>query len=366
MIGRPGFLCSISSLLLFAVTATESAAVQGVEGCEEVFVGAGWSGVYSFYRRILDDPTRGPKACLFEESWRVGGRTYSVHTNQTSEDSNNGFVIDVGAYRFSPDMHLPGDLILKDLKLDTECYAEDCPSPKEENFLEFEYDAPLRRIVDPISRLPAGYATAMWKMVEIAESLGGRVFLQTPLMKLAVDDEYETISLEFEDTVKHEPVVVPSPSVVVLNLPRAKLFQIQGVEDSLEPDTVKTLKCIASDFPTKFGVENGRDRMAERKFHTALEKAYLYYSDAWWRTVLHKPEGFFPAEFPGVPSPMTKDCCSTLDFTMDQYLVIVLANAMVGWRFFTILVTKRYTHLRLLLIPMILSAAFGTRTDPAL
>ena len=54
------------------------------------------------------------------------------------------------------------------------------------------------------------------------------------------------------------------------------------------------------------------------------------------------------------------------DFTMDQYLVIVLANAMVGCRFFTILVTKRYTRLRLLLIPVILLAAFGTRTDLAL
>lgn len=304
MIGSSRFLSAVSSLLLFAPTAAEATSAQSVEGCEEVFVGAGWSGVYSFYRRITDDPTRGPKACLFEESWRVGGRTYSVHTNQTSPDNKNGFVVDVGAYRFSPDMHLPGDLILKDLKLDTECYAEDCPSPKEENFLEFEYDAPLRRIVDPTTRLPAGYATAMWKMIEIAKSLGGRVFLQTPLLK--IDDDGETLSLEFEDTLKHTAVVVPSPSVVVLNLPRAKLFQIEGVEDSLEPDTVKTLKCIASDFPTRFGAENGRDRMAESKFHTALEKAYLYYSDAWWRTVLHKPEGFFPAEFPGVPSPDDK------------------------------------------------------------
>eukprot|EP00531_Pseudo-nitzschia_arenysensis_P001364 CAMPEP_0116149412 /NCGR_PEP_ID=MMETSP0329-20121206/18930_1 /TAXON_ID=697910 /ORGANISM="Pseudo-nitzschia arenysensis, Strain B593" /LENGTH=545 /DNA_ID=CAMNT_0003645717 /DNA_START=86 /DNA_END=1721 /DNA_ORIENTATION=- len=302
MIGSSRYLHTAVGLLLFAATITESTATQGVEGCEEIFVGAGWSGVYSFYRRVIDDPARGPKACLFEESWRVGGRTYSVHTNQTSPENNNGFVVDVGAYRFSPDMHLPGDLILHDLEMNTECYAEDCPSAKEEMFGSFEYDAPLRRIVDPTTNLPAGYVTALWKMIEIAKSHGARVFLQTPLVKLITEDDDQRFSLEFQDTVKHVPIVVRSPSVVVLNLPRNKLFEIQGVEDSLEPDVVKTLKCIVHDSAPAFDSDSQRDRVAEGKFHTALEKAYLYYSDAWWRTVLHKPEGYFPSEFSGVPS----------------------------------------------------------------
>lgn len=302
MIGSYNFLCVACILLLFVATASKSAATQGAEGCQEVFVGAGWAGVYSFYRRVVDDPTKAPKACLFEESWRVGGRTYSVQTNQTSDENNNGFVVDVGAYRFSPDMHLPGDLILHDLEMNTECYAEDCPSPKEEMFGSFDYDAPLRRIIDPTTNLPAGYVTALWKMIEIAKSHGARVFVQTPLVKLIAEDDDQTFSLEFEDTSKHVPIVIRSPSVVVLNLPRNKLFEIEGVEDSLEPDVVKTLKCIVSDSPPSFGSDNQRDRVAEGKFHTALEKAYLYYSDAWWRTVLHKPEGYFPSEFPGVPS----------------------------------------------------------------
>ena len=38
--------------------------------------------------------------------------------------------LDVGAYRFSPDMHLPGDLILKKLQLHTRCYEPGCPSAK--------------------------------------------------------------------------------------------------------------------------------------------------------------------------------------------------------------------------------------------
>lgn len=38
-----------------------------------------------------------------------------------SLESHN-FTLDVGAYRFSPDMHLPGDLIMKQLRLPTHCY----------------------------------------------------------------------------------------------------------------------------------------------------------------------------------------------------------------------------------------------------
>jgi hypothetical protein len=268
--------------------------------------------VYSFYRRILDDPSRGPKACLFEESWRIGGRTYSVHINHTAIPN---FVQDVGAYRFSPDMHLPGDLILHDLGLDTECYAEDCPSAREEMpTFPSDYINPLLRVVDPVTRLPAGYVTPILKMVEIGKALGGRVFVQTPLVRLTTADDNGAVELEFRDAA-NATTVVHSPSIVVLNLPRNKLFGIEGVETSLEPDTAKILKCNAFEFPPDFQPfkqkkppcfsppENvGRDRMAERKFPNALSKAYLYYSDAWWRTVLHKPEGYYPTEFPAVPS----------------------------------------------------------------
>jgi len=110
-----------------------------------------------------------------------------------------------------------------------------------------------------------------------------------------------TVSLEFQDATD-SLMVVRSPSVVVLNLPRHKLLEIEGVEASLEPDTVKILKCHAFDIPDDLGVDASRDKMAESKFVTTLEKAYLYYSDAWWRTVLHKPEGFWPMEYPAIPS----------------------------------------------------------------
>lgn len=278
-------------LVLASATGADFSAAVSTEDCEEVFVGAGWSGVYSFYRRIVDDPSRGPKACLFEESWRVGGRTYSVHTNHTNEGKD--FVQDIGAYRFSPDMHLPGDLIMHDLELDTECYAQDCPNPSMGEF-RFDYNAPLRRIIDPDTKLPAGYVTPLWKMIEIAESFGGRVFVQTPLVKFTIDDDEDTLVLTFENATNDAQISIRSPSVLVLNLPRNKLFEVQGVEESLDTGTVQTLKCVVNDFQIEFGLEPG--------LVTALEKAYLYYSDAWWRTVLDQREGYYPSEFGPVPS----------------------------------------------------------------
>ena len=341
--------------LVLIGTNTDFSAAMSATGCEEVFVGAGWAGVYSFYRRIMDDPSRGPKACLFEESWRVGGRTYSVHTNHTDEGKD--FVQDVGAYRFSPDMHLPGDLIMHDLDLVTECYAQDCPNPSL-GAHHFDYNAPLRRIIDPETKQPAGYVTPMWKMIEIAESYGGRVFKQTPLVKLIVDGDEDTLSLEFDGANKNLPIVVQSPSILMLNLPRNKLFDIEGVEKSLGPIAAKTLKCNVNDFAGEFGLEPGAP--------SALEKAYLYYSDAWWRTILEKVEGYWPSSEFGVvasvdskgllfnlryvqmvfnfilvrnryfSSILTDIVSSFSDFMMDPYPVIILVIAMVFYKYITV------------------------------
>jgi hypothetical protein len=83
--------------------------------------------------------------CIFEKSDRVGGRTLSVRMEGTP------FVVDLGAYRFAPDMHLPGDLIMRDLQLATECYEPHCPDPSVDFHapMVFNYTQPLRRIVDP-------------------------------------------------------------------------------------------------------------------------------------------------------------------------------------------------------------------------
>lgn len=278
--------------------------VVNYEGCEEVFVGAGWAGVYSFYRRIVDDPTRGASVCLFEQSWRIGGRTYSVKINRTATADRHAaeFVQDVGAYRYSPDMRLPGDLI-DALGLATECYQEHCPSAKTDfpsNFL-FNYTAPLRRIVDPSTRLPSGYVTPLHRMIDIAEGHGGRVFTSTGLVKFDVvenedggsngSDSSSTVTLQFSNSISGQTIHISDPSLVVLNLPRNKLFDVSGIEESLDEEVVRTLKCTAFDTPPDLFSHPLTERPNDV---STLSKAYLYYDDAWWQTMLNVSEGEWP------------------------------------------------------------------------
>ena len=112
-----------SILAALALLAAPAASTAAVAGCDDVIVGGGWAGVYFAYRRAMAAADgNASSVCLFERSSRIGGRTYSVPVNGTE------FTLDVGAYRFSPDMHLPGDLILGELELPTECY-EVCLTP---------------------------------------------------------------------------------------------------------------------------------------------------------------------------------------------------------------------------------------------
>ena len=123
--------------------------------CDEAIVGGGWAGVYFAHRRA-STVANASTVCLFERSSRIGGRTYSVPIEDTE------FTLDVGAYRFSPDMHLPGDLILHHLQLPTECYEPSCP-PAYADFaapFPFNYTAPLRR-VDGHGRLRRAQARSL-------------------------------------------------------------------------------------------------------------------------------------------------------------------------------------------------------------
>ena len=295
------------------------------QGCSEIFVGGGWGGVYSFYRRVLDgveeNQKKGHQYCLMEQSGRIGGRTYSVpidphHTHGTR------FVVDVGAYRFSPDMHLVGDLILHQLQLPTECYEPSCPSAKVDfpEPFQFNFSAPLRRIVDPDTGLPGGYVTALHRMVETCRRLGARVFLNTRLVQLNVQDKKETdedgsktVHLEFENTLTGERSFIQSNTalgsthnsnndddnntlnVLVLNLPRNHLFQVQGVRESLDPYVEQALECIVFDVPADIFGKDKANAMEKLKHQvTHFGKAYLYYDTAWWRTILNQTQGIWP------------------------------------------------------------------------
>jgi hypothetical protein len=274
--------------------------------CTEVFVGGGWAGTYAAYRRVMDDPDRSPGVCLMEASWRMGGRTYSVTINHTSVP----FVQDVGAYRFTPDMHIVGDLILHQLEIPTECYQEDCPSAKEdfpEPFM-FNYSAPLRRIVDPDTKLPSGYVTAIHRMIDEMQAMGVRVFTQTKLVELelvqaSVDDEHQYVKLTFENTVSGKRHTIPKNitdnpiDVLVLNLPRNKLLEVKGVKESLSPHAKQTIECIVFDTPADlFGEEIQKEVESAQRYSTNLGKAYLYYKNAFWRSKLNQTAGKWPPD----------------------------------------------------------------------
>jgi hypothetical protein len=279
-----------------------------LDNCTEVFVGGGWAGVYSLYRRVMDDPSRASSACLMEASWRIGGRTYSVPINHTATP----FVQDVGAYRFSPDMHMVGDLILEQLQLPTECYQASCPSAADDfpKPFMFNYSAPLRRIVDPETKLPSGYATAMHRMIEEMQEMGARVFTQTKLIQFELMDQTMSddrknpyVQLSFQHTASGMIETIPSSAkvnpidLVVLNLPRNHLFEVKGVQESLSEQSKQTIGCIVFDTPAElFGDEIQKEVQSAQHYTTNLGKAYLFYENAFWRTKLNETVGTWPPD----------------------------------------------------------------------
>lgn len=257
--------------------------------CADVVIGAGWSGVYFAYRRAIANPVAAENMCIFEATERVGGRTFSVPPATLGHE----FTLDVGAYRFSPDMHLPGDLILHDLKLPVACYEPSCPSAKldfPKPFM-FNYTQPLVRIVDPKTSLPAGYATAIHGMLARLKPMGVRVFLGTPLRDIlppadrAARGEAATTLLTFANDTK-----VEATGTVMLNLPRNKLLALPALSasGSVPARTRKMLSCVKFDAPAKMFHNRSMDDA------TALTKGYLYYEDAWWHTKLNLTVGQFP------------------------------------------------------------------------
>jgi len=212
--------------------------------CDVAAVGGGWAGVYFAYRYLTGSSVDPTKICLFEATDRIGGRTYSKNFELTSPSGSiDKFVLDVGAYRFSPDMHLPGDVILHKLKLPTACYEPDC-EPASKDFpppFVFNYTAPLSRIVDPVTKLPAGYVTAMNKMVEELEQMGAHVGRGMKLVNIKPTAGRGT-TLSFAGGAEVQA------GRVLLNLPRTPMLSLPAVQ-TLSDKTVKILKCVKFDKP---------------------------------------------------------------------------------------------------------------------
>jgi len=256
--------------------------------CSEVVIGGGWSGVYFAYRRLDEPAYNASRLCLFEASDRIGGRTYSVRDELDLGDGQ--LTLDVGAYRFSPDMHLPGDLILKRLQLPTLCYEPGCPSPKldmPKPFL-FNYSAPLRRVVDPSTGLPAGYDTPIRAMVRSLKAAGATVALEHELVGISPSSGGAPPTLAIRTP---SGSVFLSPTLALLNVPRARLLPLPGVSDLFSPRATRTLRCVKFDQPP--GPDWKNWSIPETSF-SALSKAYFGYDDAWWQTKLNHTSGEYP------------------------------------------------------------------------
>ena len=99
--------------------------------CQFAIVGGGWAGVYTAWRLAVDSKRfRGDEVCLFEAGVRWGGRVDSVRASQSP--LMLGVTLDLGAYRFMYDQHLPADLIGGPLKLHSRCYLSDCSMEEDE------------------------------------------------------------------------------------------------------------------------------------------------------------------------------------------------------------------------------------------
>jgi hypothetical protein len=255
--------------LLIAFAASSSADTT----CEVAVVGGGWAGIYFGYRMVH----AGKRVCIFERSERIGGRTFSV--NITTPGRKEMFTMDLGAYRFSPDMHLPGDIV-KHLGIPTECYEPDCePANKDmpKPFM-FNYSAPLRRVVYKGTKMPGGYVTVMMHMVAEMESLGALVQTAANVVDLEVSESGSV--LVFGDGKR------VGAGIVLLNLPRTPLLALKSFIHAVPLRTKKMYECVKFDRNKNF--------MPDLKPGKALIKAYAYYDDAWWLNALNVSTGEFP------------------------------------------------------------------------
>ena len=139
--------------------------------CSFVSVGGGWAGIYAAWRVAIDAQKVAPSSvCIFEASTRLGGRTFTVEPADTPHFSLlKELSIDVGAYRFAFEQHLPGDLIRGPLNLTTACYIPSCArEPLDGNLT-------LHKLIDPRTNSSSGYSAALTAMLLALRGAGAHV-----------------------------------------------------------------------------------------------------------------------------------------------------------------------------------------------
>jgi hypothetical protein len=199
--------------------------------------------------------------------------------NVTTPTRKEVYTMDLGAYRFSPDMHLPGDIVAH-LGIPTECYEPDCEPANQDmpKPFMFNYTAPLRRVVYKGTKMPGGYVTIMLHMVAEMEQLGAVVKTAASVVDLEVSESGSVLVFEHGERV--------SAGTVLLNLPRTPLLALKSFINAVPLRTKKIYECIKFDRSKKL--------FPDLKPGKALIKTYVYYDDAWWLNALNVSTGEFP------------------------------------------------------------------------
>ena len=150
--------------------ATQAFTSEKSPDCVTAIVGGGWAGVYAAWRLTVDAKSvPASELCLFEARSAVGGRTYSVSV----DSGDDALIVDVGAYRFGGDQHLPADLIIKRLNISVACYQPDC-APDD------GMHQTLYKVVDAEGR-NAGYVTPILSMLAELVAGGADAYLRLRL-----------------------------------------------------------------------------------------------------------------------------------------------------------------------------------------
>ena len=267
--------------MLSLLIAAQAFSGEKSPGCVTAVVGGGWAGVYAAWRLTVDAKSvPASELCLFEARSAVGGRTYSVSV----DSGDDALIIDVGAYRFGRDQHLPGDLITKRLNISVACYQPDCaPEPLMKQTLYKVVDAEGRN---------AGYVTPIRAMLTELVAAGVRVFYKYELTGVYRTGTYAStgagLSLHFAGGA------VASASAVLLNLPRAALHRLDPASAVFPPsNTSLAYSVLRSCIPC-----NGGDLATEERIGL---KVYAVYDDPWWVSKLNMTEGTFKAIEDGLP-----------------------------------------------------------------
>ncbi|KOO24769.1 pantetheinase [Chrysochromulina tobinii] len=253
--------------------------------CATAVVGAGWAGIYAAWRLVVDAGALAPgDLCLFEARGKPGGRTYSVQVE--------GLVVDVGAYRFSKQQHLPSDLILERLELPTACYEPDCKP-------DAEFNQTLFKIVDTKGR-NAGYVTPIRTMLAQLEAAGARVFFghrltgvyangAAPTTRGGGSSGALTSAVSGSSSSLHfAGGQVVTASAVLLNLPRLVLQRLDPASIVFPTDTTQLSWQLLKNCTPCFDPSAG-----SAVPNWLAVKVYTQYDDPWWITKLRLEQGSF-------------------------------------------------------------------------